>query len=338
MRTGHGGWRQGLVALVLAIGALGRTAGAQSTSHRFTSSADFNSGTLDSVNHSDYPDQLQLNASSSSDPFAYIAQPIEGTVLKMDTTTGKQVARYPSVYLASCPTCPVANNSACDAWSGNWSPSRTAVDPNGNVWVANRGFGSCGLPRIANDGQGSITMIGSVTAGTCIDRNGNGAIDSSNDANGDGIIDRNDPNEYLGQNDECLIKSIAVGPRFAIIRAIALDTDGTIWVGGYTTQYAYHIDPATGQQLGQVKLGNWPYGFVIRGNFLYGTGIDAGWATSPRGPSSTSIPTLPTHRTPGILVGARWWRSSRTARVFSPCPPSSSRSRASRPPRSRARD
>jgi len=71
MRTGHGGWRQGLVALVLAIGALGRTAGAQSTSHKFTSSADFNSGTLDSVNHSDYPDQLQLNASSSREPFAY---------------------------------------------------------------------------------------------------------------------------------------------------------------------------------------------------------------------------------------------------------------------------
>jgi sugar lactone lactonase YvrE len=243
------------------------------TSRTYTLDADFDLGTLNSVNHTEFHDQLQLNKSSQSDPFAYIAQPVEGTLLKIDTSTGKQVGRYFSVHLASCPTCPTENNAGCGPWSGNWSPSRTAVDFDGNVWVANRGFGSCGAPAVANDGQGSVTKIGNTTAGTCVDRNENGVIDTSRDANNDGMVDRNDPAEFLGQDDECLVNSIAVGTRGAVLRAITLDQNGFLWVGGYNSQQAYRVDPNTGATTHTIALATTPYGFVIRGNHLYSASL-----------------------------------------------------------------
>src|SRR5207302_604902 len=64
-------------------------------------------------------------------------------------------------------------------------PSRTAVDFNGDAWVANRAHDS-------PPNQSSVTKIAnknnSITDTDCIDRNGNGKIETSFDANGDGII------------------------------------------------------------------------------------------------------------------------------------------------------
>src|SRR5204862_1233934 len=62
--------------------------------------------------------------------------------------------------------------------TGSLSPSRTAVDWNGDVWVANRAFG----------GQSSVTKIANDMS-ECSDRNGAPGIQTSSDVNGDGIID-----------------------------------------------------------------------------------------------------------------------------------------------------
>ena len=58
------------------------------------------------------------------------------------------------------------------------SPSRTGVDWNGDLFVANRAFG----------GQSSVTRIANDFA-RCVDRNKNGKIDTSSDTNGNGSIE-----------------------------------------------------------------------------------------------------------------------------------------------------
>src|SRR5439155_24599380 len=58
------------------------------------------------------------------------------------------------------------------------SPSRTAVDFNGDLWIANRAPG----------GQASITRLAS-DASCCPDRNHDGKLQTSSDVNGDGLIE-----------------------------------------------------------------------------------------------------------------------------------------------------
>ncbi len=68
----------------------------------WTLDGEFDTGVLDSVNH-DAPnnDQLQLNTSSSTEPYIWIANYAQDTVTKMDTRTGKQVAKYHSVLMTN---------------------------------------------------------------------------------------------------------------------------------------------------------------------------------------------------------------------------------------------
>ena len=54
------------------------------------------------------------------------------------------------------------------------NPSRTAVDFNGDIWVANRAFG----------GQSSVTKIANDLT-ECADRNGTPGLQTSSDVNGE---------------------------------------------------------------------------------------------------------------------------------------------------------
>ena len=76
------------------------------------------------------------------------------TIVKIDTTTGAILGEY---------------------WSSpdrrGRNPSRTTVDANGNVWAGNR--------NEAAGGQGSVVHVGLEENGQCVDRNGNGTIDTS---------------------------------------------------------------------------------------------------------------------------------------------------------------
>ena len=212
-----------LVPALLAAGAM--SARADKT---YTTSADFNQGVLTSVNDTVVPDQIQLNASSSTEPFLYVANWIDGTVLKINTDTGRQVARYDTALYVNWDGTP--NNVRPVREYGNFScpggqaPSRTAVDGNGDAFVSNRAF--CWYPSVTK-------FAGSIA--NCVDRNNNGVIDTSHDANGDGLVNINDPAEFKGQNDECILFTKNTLSYRDFGRSLTIDSNGNFWAGGFNT-------------------------------------------------------------------------------------------------------
>lgn len=232
----------------------------------WTLDADFDAGTLDNVNH-DPPngDQLQITQGgfSAPQPYMYIAQTNEGRILKVDTVTGKQLARYPSLRITDCPTCNVDPTT--------WLPSRIMIDFDGDMYTANRAFGY----------QGALTKIAGADT-NCIDRDGNGVIDTSRDLNDDGIIDVDSPAEYKGQDDECILYSLAVGGINGALRALTLDGKGHAYVGAFNEYAAYKLDITQSPPVLVEKydVTSRPYGFAIRGDFLYYSGLN--WAPTGR--------------------------------------------------------
>jgi len=169
-------------------------------------------------------------------------------------------------------------------------PSRTAVDFNGDVWVANRAH----APTVR---QGSVTKIANNIA-DCIDRNGDGIIQTSSDVNQDGLIqtdcngdnlpdDREtvcpmgQPKEFWGLDDECLLftTNIGNGSTEHTIRPLALGPSATAidptfapsdaWVGAYNTGRFFRVDGTSGQVLTAVSVGpidninSNPYGAAV---------------------------------------------------------------------------
>lgn len=258
MRRGDWRLRLGLTASAIALAGFGinwmtgpTLVGSGGATRTYTLDADFDEGALSGVNH-DAPNgnQLQLSESTSTEPFMYVAHTSDGILLKIDTTTGAQVARYHTTRNADCPMCPLSPSQ--------WYPSRTAVDFNGDVWVANRAFNV----------QGSITKIAN-NVGDCIDRNNNGTIETSKDADNDGAVELI-PGEFYGQADECIIKSIPVAGVNHLLRALAIDGDGDLWVGTFQNGHsAYEVDGVTHTVKRVIPLSSPAYGFVVRGNFLY---------------------------------------------------------------------
>jgi hypothetical protein len=227
--------------------------GSAGPTRTYTTDADFDEGSLNGVNH-DAPNsnQLQLSETTTTEKFLYVAHTNDGILLKLNTETGAQVARYHTQRTVECTI------AGCTPSPTGWYPSRTAVDLNGDVWVANRAFGA----------QGTITKIAN-NPGDCIDRNGNGVIDTSSDVDADGAVELTPP-EFFGQTDECVIKSIPVAGIDHLLRALAIDSDGDLWVG--TFQHgpaAYEIDGVSGALKRVIPLSSSAYGFVVRGNFLY---------------------------------------------------------------------
>ena len=221
----------------------------------WTSDADFDLGAFQGVNHDDPDhDQLQLDATGTTFPLMWIANAGEDTVSKIDTNTGLELARYRTWF---------APGFLHGAWTGP-APSRTAVDSDGNVYVANRHF----------DGRMPEVMKILNTGG--IDRNGNGVIDTSVDLDSSGIIEAGeiidlidtdgdnivDPDEIL---DERIAWIVQVGDAGQLGRSLCIDTGGDIWVGTYFNSQYYRISAADGSLLaGPVTLsGINPYGCLV---------------------------------------------------------------------------
>ncbi len=162
--------KAGLVTLALIVIAgsflfLASKTWGQQYSRVWTSNADFDQGVLQGVEHTTVADQLQLSSASSTFPFMWVANAGEDSVSKIDTNTGRELARYRTWF----------NGGAHGAWAGP-APSRTAVDSDGNVYVLNRHF----------DNRQPLLVKILATGG--IDRNSNGQIDTSLDTNYDGRI------------------------------------------------------------------------------------------------------------------------------------------------------
>jgi hypothetical protein len=186
---------------------------------------------------------LVLGTARTEAWFAWIANYLFASVTRLDTRDGRQAAEYDSVLLdGTNHAAPTGEECETERRGGN-CPSRTAVDLRGAVYVANRAFFS----------QGTVTKIAGFES-DCIDRNGNGTIDTSRDVDGDGVIERTVPGEFLGQLDECLLWTVDVGGIDGVPRAIALDASGTVWVGLHNESRAVQLDPSDGHVLQTVDF------------------------------------------------------------------------------------
>ena len=219
----------------------------------FTADADFDRGVpvgLDIAGN-----QLQIGGKSRTWPYIWVPNSNEGTVSKVDTRTGQELARYR--------TCPSSTASYAN-------PSRTTIDQYGNCWVGNRQIGT-------------VVKIGLLEAGWYLDRNGNGVPDTSYDADGDGNI--TGPELLSWGQDECVLYEVVLipgkegtftpgsftggyandywnpGPR-----GLAVDFYGNLWAGCWGTMKYYYVDGTTAQLQRTNDLSaldHHPYGAVM---------------------------------------------------------------------------
>lgn len=168
---------------------------------------------------------LEVESQTVEFHFIWIANSGENTVSKLDTDTGRELARYN-----------VCNN-----------PSRTAVDQQGDCWYGCR-----------NDGM--VGKISTFLAG-CIDKNGNGEIETSKDLNDDGFIT---PDEMMpaGQ-DECLLFSTKPNPSENTIRALGVDAENHVWIGLWNQMQLMRLEPTAGAVVQTIQIPANPYGLAI---------------------------------------------------------------------------
>ncbi len=205
---------------------------------------------------------------TSTDNYLWIVNTAESTVSKWDASTNPptELSKYRvGISAGEC-------SGACCHSTGCNMASRVAIDGNGDVYVANRGFGM----------QGTVTKIAGSRA-SCVDRNGNGMIDTS--------MSRTMVLPFvnaIGQPaDECVIWTATVGPVDSALRALTVDRGdarapaGYPWVGGYNNSRFYKLDPRTGETLATVAVPVRPYGALVTadGRLWIGT-LDSGATAS----------------------------------------------------------
>ncbi|MFH1131870.1 MAG: hypothetical protein V1754_11085 [Pseudomonadota bacterium] len=258
---------------------------------------------------------LTLGKTSVDFNFMWIANTDDdyrGTISKIDTVAMKEVARY---YTITCNS----NGLSSDCLDLHGRPiqpdyqnrpSRTAVDYNFDVWVANRAF----------NGQPSVTKIANDRS-DCIDRNKNGKIDTSSDLNGDGKIDLTSA-EFVGEDDECVLFTINYGDQGNTGRSVCLDEgvagrSSDAWVGTYhrAVNVFYRIDGTTGKLFGPYSLvgGHHVYGCVVDSyGILWSTDWDEGRLAylNTKNPTQVGTPMQTPWYTPhlyGITLDAQGW-------------------------------
>ncbi len=200
----------------------------------------------------------------------WIANSPEGTVSKIDTVTGVELARY-STGPEAVP-----------------EPSRTSVNLYGDAVVVNRGGGLTGSPS-----AGSVTKI-AAREEDCDDRDGSGSIETSGGAGG----------VLPWFQDECVLWNHPIpsdhyqhGPRpVAWEGAVGLDgcanADPRVWIGWYdyagNTGRFQRLNSTTGQVEDEVVVPAWssgvaqlsygPYGGAVDGNLDFWV---VGWQQGP---------------------------------------------------------
>jgi len=210
-------------------------------------------------------------AATADEPrYLWIPNGAEGTVSKLDASTGQEVARYASV--SRDPGALINHvGRPIPAWGGAHKPEHVALDFHGNAWVANTSPG----------GQPSATKFWNHEP-NCVDRNGNLQIDTSHEVNLTPGIQLADPDEFFGEADECIALTVVIGASSGEATALAIDrgleagSDGNAWIGMRSEQAFYQIAGETGALLRRVPEsgagGNSPFTAAIDANGIL-------WAT-----------------------------------------------------------
>ena len=173
--------------------------------------------------------------------FIWIANTAAGTLSKVCTTNGVEVARY---------------STGPQEYAGD--PSRTSVNTHGDMVVTNRD---------PTNGPSSVTKFAGDIK-DCVDRNNNGYIDTS--------YGPNDVKPW--GEDECMLWNTPLGGGGAIgARATAWDgtespetgLGGHVFIGAMMNKTIYKLDGDTGAILAQAVTGIGHYGGAVdgKGNF-----------------------------------------------------------------------
>ena len=212
---------------------------------------------------------------------AWFAAEIHCWVTKLDLFTRKEVGRYPCVLQTPDPATGQPNQGGLTLdfdWtdSERFSPSRTAIDQNFDAYVANRDIRIPTFSKIQNnsilrnaDGDpvdmgGTLIPSGGTPVVLCPDRDGDGTLRTSWDANYDGVIDQTDPQEFPGQKDDCVLWSAqptspdtASNYRTMVVGLPdAGETVGHPWVFSREIHYGHKIDKDSGAELLNVDKTN----------------------------------------------------------------------------------
>ncbi|WP_459867940.1 carboxypeptidase regulatory-like domain-containing protein, partial [Endothiovibrio diazotrophicus] len=219
-------------ALACTVASSGRT---------YTLSGDFAEGEGINLNTA-VPDQLSLDDATEIFPFIWVPASGRGTIVKIDTTTGEILGEY-----LSSPS------------GRGRNPSRTTVDKDGSVWAGNRDESSAG--------RGSVVKVGLAENGQCVDRNGNGVIDTSTGLgdvrpweNPNGVDDNGGVSSAEG---ECILHYVRVeGDQ---IRHVSVDENNNVWTAGnFGADNAFDlIDGETGEILSSFDVGCGGYGGMV---------------------------------------------------------------------------
>lgn len=175
---------------------------------------------------------LVLDPDETANVFSYIwiANSPDGTVSKIDTTTGNEVGRY-----RTGPGAP--------------DPSRTTVGLDGDVVVANRG------------GASAVRIHSQIAS--CPDVNGNGVVDTSS---GPTDIRAWGADECVLWFHQFAGGSLARAAAYDFV----IDPDGeitsTVWVGLFNAQKIVRLSAETGDVLAEIDVpGHCPYGLAFDG-------------------------------------------------------------------------
>ncbi|HYC56820.1 MAG TPA: hypothetical protein VEL28_17950 [Candidatus Binatia bacterium] len=261
-------------AATLSVAMLVAGARAGDENFTFTTTSDFDGGSVLNLNSDD--DELKLATATEPFPFINVAASDRGTIIRINTVSGEIVGEYEFA-----------------PEGGAENDSRTTVDLLGNVWVSSRDE--------AGDNKGAIQKVGLIVGGTRVDSEGNPdelgeylappfSYSTCTDRNTDGLIHTSRglgnilpwPNvtDLAGGEtgivedavDECILIYQRLNDAINT-RHVSVDANNDIWAGGYpfAQRMYYKLDGETGAILDSFDART--FGCGGYGGFIDASGI-----------------------------------------------------------------
>ncbi|MBN2693077.1 hypothetical protein JXR93_00315 [bacterium] len=242
---------------------------------------DFNSGEFDGLSNTENPNEITLDSSTTQNNFIWIANSGANTVSKINTIDAVKPEYIANPSSLSRPTSNVGS-----------SPSRTAVDFDGSVWVANRN--SYNVTRLDPNGNHICTVTLDPTCaprGVAIDRNRDVWVGCGkwiyNSADGwlykikilDAPENPDNPNSIckiipLGSSTDSDGGLAYKGNQNRMIYGLAMDSNGILWSSPgtadtsncYVSRFDTNLEPTDPNFYKSWQINHNMYGIVIDRN------------------------------------------------------------------------